>query len=325
MRSSGANKLRRKIFLTASGAIAFALLIVLGLSPVMGLSPATSGQAQASKDAAKPQFDVASVKPCDSHSLPPDGGRGGRMFDSSSGSLTMTCVTVKSLILMAYVLNANGERHVAASLRTLPIEGGPAWADSERYTVDAKTESQASSYVLRGPMLQAVLEDRFKLKIHHETREIPVYELTVAKGGFKLQPAAEGSCTVRDPANPRRALQPGEKPFCGQGFVGRKGQDFTVDLRSMTLAELANWLNFGMDRIVFDKTGITGKYDFHLEFSIDESTPGFSPGGAGENSDEPGQFPSMFSVMQQFGLKLVPAKGPGNFLVIDSVARPTGN
>ena len=93
----------------------------------------------------------------------------------------------------------------------------------------------------------------------------------------------------------------------------------------MTLDEFAKWLNFGLDRLVFDKTGLTAKYDYHLEFSADQSTPGFLLGGT-EAGDTPDPMcASMFTVVQQFGLKLVPAKGPGNFLVIDSVERPSPN
>jgi uncharacterized protein (TIGR03435 family) len=105
----------------------------------------------------------------------------------------------------------------------------------------------------------------------------------------------------------------------------RTGSSWSVDLRSMTLDEFAKWLNFGLDRLVFDKTGLTAKYDFHLEFSADQSTPGFLLGGteAGDTPDP--MYASMFTVVQQFGLKLVPAKGPGNFLVIDSVERPSPN
>ena len=76
-------------------------------------------------------------------------------------------------------------------------------------------------------------------------------------------------------------------PLCGQGFMKRTGSSWSVDLRSMTLDEFAKWLNFGLDRLVFDKTGLTAKYDFHLGFSADQSTPGFLLGGteAGDTPD----------------------------------------
>ncbi|MGA7785911.1 MAG: TIGR03435 family protein [Candidatus Acidiferrales bacterium] len=303
--------------------------MAVAVSVVFGGANAAARQAQATA-AAKPQFDVASVKPCDNHSAPQ--GRGGGGSDSSSGAtspsarLSINCQTVKGFITMAYVLSANGQRQGAESLKLLPVEGGPDWINSERYTINAESEASASDAMMRGPMLQSLLEDRFKLKLHHETREIPIYEMTVAKSGFKLKPAEEGSCTPRDPANPRRQLAPGEKPLCGQGFMRRNGSDWTVDLRSLTMDEFCKWLDFGVDRLVSDKTGIAGKYDFHLEFSADEATPGFLLGGNESNDAGPPAFPAMFTmVQQQFGLKLVPAKGPGQFLVIDSVERPSGN
>jgi bla regulator protein BlaR1 len=314
-------EIRKKLLISA------AVLAAIAVPVVFGLARAIPNQAQ-STGAARPQFDVASVKPCDNSSLPPGGGRvgGGGGADSSSGRLSVSCQTVKGFITMAYVLSANGQRQGAAALKRLPVEGGPAWINSERYTINAETEANASEAMIRGPMLQALLEDRFKLKTHLESREIPIYELTAAKSGFKLKPAEEGSCTPRDPANPRRQLAPGEKPLCGQGFARRNGSDWTVDLRSMSMDEFSKWLEFGVDRLVFDKTGIPGKYDFHLEFAADETTPGFLAGGSDATDAGTPAFPSIFTVVQQqFGLKLVPAKGPGNFLVIDSVQRPSGN
>ena len=80
-------------------------------------------------------------------------------------------------------------------LQRIPIEGGPGWVASERYTINAKAEDNANAYVMQGPLLQTLLENRFKLKIHRETREIPIYELVVAKGGPKLKPFREGICS----------------------------------------------------------------------------------------------------------------------------------
>jgi bla regulator protein blaR1 len=320
-RVAGDLNFAKKFALAAVGIVALAIPVCVG---VFG-APTIRAQSAA---AAAPKFDVASVKPCDANSAPPSGRSGGAL-SSVPGRLTLTCATVKSFIITSYVLSANGQRQGAAALKLLPVEGGPSWINSERYTINAETETNASDSVMRGPMLQAVLEDRFKLKVHRETREVPIYELTVAKNGFKLQPAREGSCTARVPREPGQPPQPqpgpGKPPLCGQGLVKRTGSSWSVDLRSMTLEEFANWLNFGLDRLAFDKTGLTGKFDFHLEFSADETTPGFLAGGneAGE-TPEP-MYPTMFTAIQQFGLKLVPAKGPGSFLVIDSVERPSPN
>lgn len=223
----------------------------------------------------------------------------------------------------AYVEFASGERQGSASFKRLPVEGGPAWINSERYTLDAKAEGTPSPEMMQGPMLQAVLEDRFKLKTHLETRDVPVYELTVAKGGLKASRAEEGSCTPRDPANAGHPLEPGQKPYCGQSHLTKKGPNISVDLRSMTLDDLSKWLDLGVDRLVVDKTAMAGKFDFHLEYALDESSPLFHPeeGDAGDPV-----FPSITTALQQeLGLKLMPAKGPGRFLVVDHIDRPSSN
>jgi len=88
------------------------------------------------------------------------------------------------------------------------LEGGPSWIDSDRYQISAKAEGAVSRDVMNGPMLQALLEERFQLRIHRETREVPIYALTVAKSGLKLHPADGGSCTPRNltqPSTPPRA------------------------------------------------------------------------------------------------------------------------
>jgi uncharacterized protein (TIGR03435 family) len=321
-RVAGDLNFAKKIALAAAGITALAVPVCVG---VFG-APTIHAQSAA---AAAPKFDVVSVKPCNPDSVPPGGRGGGGGENSSPGRLTLNCRNVKVLILTSYVLSANGQRQGASALKLLPIEGGPSWINSELYSINAETGAKVSDSMMRGPMLQAVLEDRFKLKIHRETREVPIYELTVAKSGFKLQPVKEGSCTPRVPREPGqpppRNPGPGEPPLCGQSFAKRTGSSWSLDLRAMTLEEFANWLDFGMDRLVVEKTGLTARYDFHLEFSADESTPGFLLGGS-ETGDAPDPgYATMFTAIQQFGLKLVPAKGPGNFLVIDSVERPSPN
>jgi uncharacterized protein (TIGR03435 family) len=181
-------------------------------------------------------------------------------------------------------------------------------------------------------MLQTLLEDRFELRIHHSTTIAPVYALTVVKNSLKLQPAVEGSCTPRDlTQSPRPRLEPGQKPFCGTArLIKREGPNFTWEVYAMSLDQFSKWLNLSLDRMVVDKTGLTGRFDFKLEFASDETTPGLLPGSndpvgapGAVPSDQEG--PSIFTALQQLGLKLVPAKGPGESLVIDHVERPSKN
>jgi bla regulator protein blaR1 len=309
----------KKVALVTAGVTALAAPVIVGFLNAPAIL-AQSPQAAQSVAVARPAFEVASVKPCK------DGASGGRAGGSSSpGRLNVNCQTVKGLIITAYVLFADGQHQPSSSLKLLPVEGGPAWINSDRYDADAKAEGPASPEMMQGPMLQTLLEDRFKLKIHRETREIPVYALAVAKSGLKLQRAEGGSCTPRDlTKSPQPRPQPGQRPFCGSArLAARKGPNFTWEMHAMSLDEFSKWLNLGLDRLVIDKTGITERFDFRLEFASDETTPGLLPGG-GDSGDPPG--PSIFTALQQqLGLKLEPAKGPGGLLAIDHVERPSGN
>jgi uncharacterized protein (TIGR03435 family) len=282
---------------------------------------ASAQSAAQSGRAARPKFVVASIKLCrDGNSaLDKRGGGGGR--DLSPGTLHLDCSPVMDLITGAYVLFANG--HVNPRSR-VPVEGGPAWINSVRYQIDAKADGARGQGMMRGPMLQTLLEDRFKLKIHHETREVPAYALTVAKGGLKLHPFQEGSCIPRDftvldqfPPQPFPELPPGQK-YCGIGGT-EKGANVTLDATAMSIDNFIKYSLPGLDRPVVNKTGITGLFDFHLEYAPDEPT------AAGATPAEVAG-PSIFTALErQLGLKPEPAKAPGDFVVIDHVERPSAN
>lgn len=177
--------------------------------------------------------------------------------------------------------------------------------------------------MMQGPMLQALLEDRFKLKIHHETREGPVYALTLARGGSKLKPFKDGSCTQMP------STFPVPKPASGQRYckamVSTRGP--SVDAEGSTLSAFSKLLNLVLDRPVIDKTGIAGRFDIHLEFTLDQVTPGLlglAPDTSAAASEPTG--PTIFTAIQeQLGLKLQPAKGPVELLIIDHVERPSTN
>lgn len=229
------------------------------------------------------------------------------------------CRTVSNFINLAYVRFAGGNTN---SPRFIPMSGGPGWIGSERYQIVATAGSDASPEMMQGPMLQALLEDRFKLKLHLEIREVPVYQLTVAKGGLKLQPFKEGSCTPAEALRPPAPSLPGQPPACGLLGIRTKGPNVSLESRGISLDEFSkSALAPLLDRPVIDNTGLAGKFDFHLEFFVDESTPGLrlSP------SDVPPAASIFTAIQEQLGLKLESAKGPGEFLVIDSVERPSEN
>jgi bla regulator protein BlaR1 len=296
----------------AERAILVAAAIGAVVGPMtIGLLHAASPQHQA---VPAPKIEVVSVKPCNPADMKP-GARSGPTTVAGT-TLYLGCQTVRALITQALVDNAYGEYQGYGTLQRLPLDGLPAWTNSERYTIDAKAEGAVSWRMARGPMLQEILEDRFQLKTHRATREVPIYEMTAARGGLKLAKSIEGSCEPRDftkdqQALPKRASS--EKPFCGQSPVKRNGSSVVVDLLSITLADLGQWLDNKSDRLIIDKTGIATKFDIHLEYTPEGS------------ADAPDAGPSIFEAVARLGLKLTPAKGPGEILVIDHVERPSEN
>ena len=273
----------------------------------------------------QPKFEVASIRlGCEPRRNDSKGGPGsGHVI---RGRLDV-CGRLIDLIQTAYLSMANGEAHYVSSIE---IEGGPAWIKSDRYQITAKVESSPRQETMIGPMLQALLEDRFQLKVHREIREVPVYALSVAKNGPKLHLSKEGSCTPR--TFPLSPLAPGQN-YCGPTPFIKKGTYLTFNVRGVSLEEFSKMLDGVMDRPVIDKTGVTGKFDFGLEFAPDETVPeALRIFRGGDSDDGPAATPqdaigpSIFTALQeQLGLKLAPAKGPGRRLVIDKVERPSGN
>lgn len=179
--------------------------------------------------------------------------------------------------------------------------------DSSRYTIDAKAENATSTAITRGPMMQLLLEERFKLKIHRATKSVPVYELKVAKGGPKLQPAQEGSCVVIDRTHP--PVGPLQR-VCG-GVSG----DYIF---GTSMANFTRQLSAVLDRDVIDKTGIVGTFDIHLQ-----GTPLDAPAVSADGN--PGFGARVEASLPKLGLKLEAAERPGEFIVIDHVERPDAN
>jgi uncharacterized protein (TIGR03435 family) len=159
------------------------------------------------------------------------------------------------------------------------------------------------------------------LKIHSETKETAVYALTTTKGGSKLPPFKEGSCTPADTVQPPGTRAQDEKPRCGFGGVRIKPPMLILEARRISLDEFTKNVLSILDRPTINQTRIAGLFDFHLEFAPDETTPALPRLAPSDNSG-----PSIFTAIQeQLGLKLAPAKGPGTFLVIDHVERPSEN
>jgi uncharacterized protein (TIGR03435 family) len=176
----------------------------------------------------------------------------------------------------------------AYQVRTYQVTKGPGWFDAEKFDITAKTDEQATSDQLK-LMLEALLADRFQLSFHREIKETPVYDLVVAKDGPKLKEV--------------------EKPGLGVG-IGRS----QLNGKGAPLSILASTLSDKVQRNVRDKTGLTGYYEFTLKWTPDSAPP-----------DERAE-PDLFTALrEQIGLKLEPAKGPVEILVVDRAVKPTEN
>jgi uncharacterized protein (TIGR03435 family) len=217
------------------------------------------------------------------------------------------------------------------------VAAGPEWIDATRFDIEAKAPEggQVTPAQVR-LMLRSLLEDRFKFRAHTETRQLPVYELTVARGGLKLPEPKEGSCVTSPAAQPGGGAPappppppgagqsvPPMVPPCGMAFVGISPAGGRIDGGKLTMEEFLNTLQSALGRPVFDKTQFSGTFDAHLEFTPDEALAGLPPGGPAPRSD---LGVSIFTAIeQQLGLKLQSARGPVEVLVIDSAEKPTPN
>jgi bla regulator protein BlaR1 len=300
----------KKLILAAMG------LAVLSAPIVIGVLTAPTIQAQ-NAPANTPKFEVASIRACQDPS-------NGPAPHSSPGRLATDCHELLNLIGNAYTTFSDGRFNFNAE--PTPINGGPSWLHSASYDINAKAEGNPSVEMMLGPMMQKLLEDRFQLKIHRETREGPVYFLTVARGGPKLHPFTEGSCTPF--SNPPPPLQPGTK-YCGNTVSG--GISSSVEALGATLDEFSKTLRLLLHRPVIDKTGITGRFDIRVEFSQEGTelagirTIGPPPVGPPPASDPAGH-PSIFTALQeQLGLRLESGRGPVDMLVIDHIEKPSEN
>jgi uncharacterized protein (TIGR03435 family) len=248
-----------------------------------------SGQQQSDVAAARPAFAVASVKPTDL-SL-------GQQIDMRAlpgGTVTATAVTLKFLITIAY------------GVQNVQISGGPGWLDTAKFDLLAKPADGAKLQAL--PMLQSLLEDRFKLVVRRENKDLSVYELKLAKAGGQLGPNLKesdtGACPVDAPAV-------GTVP-CG-GFALYPGR---LSGHRDRLSALTSPLSRIVDRPVMDKTGLSQFFDVTLEWSPDTV--------AATNADT--NLPSIFTALQeQLGLKLEAAKEPTEMLVVERAEKPSAN
>jgi uncharacterized protein (TIGR03435 family) len=177
----------------------------------------------------------------------------------------------------------------------------------------------ASDGRLNGPMLRALLEERFNLKIHREIKEVPVYDLTIARGGLKAPRFATGRCMPVDWNTPiPDQLQTQTLQHCIDRTTTR-GASVIVQFDAASIDAFIKFFLYKLDRPVIDKTGLIGLFDFHLEYTPHQASTDGVPMPAGVADS------SIVAAVQQLGLQLTRAKGPGEYLVIDHVERPSPN
>lgn len=288
-------------------------LLAALLSTAVAAAPAAATiSAQADT---RPAFAVATVK------KNATGADAQSMRLQPGGRLVVTNQPVRRLILFAY------------SLQPQQLTGGPAWLDSDRFDIVAQAEGDLSPTPPGGPpgppqlMMQRLLAERFGLVVHSESREIPVYALTLARRdgqlGPRIKPAAVDCLALmtKVPGGvPVQAPQlPDGRPACG---VRRDGTG-RLTAGGTTMLMFATQILTGLsDRLVVDRTGLSGAYDFDLEHQLD----GRGGPPAADSATPVAERPSLFTALEeQLGLKLLPTRTSVDALVIDRVTPPTEN
>jgi uncharacterized protein (TIGR03435 family) len=284
-------------------AIAAAASVVL-LSPLQTVATAL----EQTPSVARPQFEVASIKPSAGDSM--------IHVRPLPGRLTANA-TLQVLMQYAY------------GVQPFQIAGGPGWLASARYQIEAKASAAANSNQLF-LMLQPLLEDRFQLKSHRETKELPMFTLVSDRGGLKLPAPREGSCVdsaadaALEWAGGRMAV-PGELPpaksRCGSAIVAL-GSGALMRGGKIGMSEFVRMLSLVVGRSVLDKTGVTTLFDVQLDFVPDDTTPTLPPPppGSGITGVSIAQ-----ALQQQLGLRLESTRGPVEVIVVDRAELPSAN
>jgi uncharacterized protein (TIGR03435 family) len=239
------------------------------------------------------EFDVATIKP--------NAANDNRFMirPLPGGGLTITGVPLRMLIMEAY------------DIRAFQVSGGPGWMSTERWDIEARAEGVQGQLPINQEhlMLQALITDRFHLEVHHETKEMTIYALVVGKNGSKLM------------------AHTGEPPRPGEWLRVRHG---TLTVKQGGIATLVRQLTLQLGRQVIDKTGLTGEYDFTLEWTPEPGQGGPEAIGLPPDTRLPpppdSNGPSIFTALQeQLGLRLDAQKGSVDIIVVDRAEKPGEN
>jgi len=260
----------------------------------------------------RPSFEVASIKPNSS------GQRGGAV-DAAGNRFVATNVTLLTLLHFAY-----------RPLDRTPflndqIVGLPGWAMADRFDIQAKAEGggrMGEDQIQR--LLQELLAERFALKLHYETRNLPVYELVVSKAG-KMHPATDQTpATVTRQQPPSGVINDASLPPRGTGRMKMTDSGVIVVATAVPIATLIGMLQGQFDRAILNKTGLNGLFDIRLEFARESTTPAPIQQNAGIPTLSTGAT-VYAAIEEQLGLKLRAVKAALPLLVVDSLEKPTPN
>jgi uncharacterized protein (TIGR03435 family) len=274
------NEKDRRSIVRRSGFLLTAVILAAA-TPALGQTAPPAPQQQ---NSATPTFsyDAVTIKP------DPDGVNRGFMKHTADG-FSMGGMPVVTVIRTAYGVLMDDQ-----------LIGLPGWAKSDPITIQAKMDAETAAALAKLPameqwkqsqlMLQALLADRFALKVHHETKDLPIYVLTIAKGGCRMKQ------TAADKAGGNASYASGK-----------------ITAHGISVDNLVMNLSFIVGRVIVNKTGLESGYDFTLDYA---------PDGADSSDTRP----SIFTALEeQLGLKLEPARGPVDVIVIDHIERPTAN
>jgi len=314
----------RRPLLSAAGLIAIAVPFTLANATPRGAQSQTQNT---TANAAAFVYDVVSVKPF----KPGGGGRGGGEGiapPETPDGFIEGHATLRDLVQMAF------------GTHFFQIQGAPSWYGSAAYEIDAKMDapevdalqklSAQDRILARQHMLRALLADRFKLTFHHESKEVPVYFLVIAKNGPTLQETKPGEVMPEFATPDGTKFPAGVTDLRNTDDAGKR----TLIGAGIPIFELVEIMTYdtGDDRPILDKTGLTGKYNFTVRwFSPDDPPPvqRLSDMSVEERQAElrrrlinPAQ---LAAIQKQLGLKLEPGKGPVDYIVIDHVERPSEN
>ena len=287
-------------------------LWLMGAPWVILAAPMLPAQAPAEKsvtapqghDAATPVYDVASIR-----AFKPGASEMMVMTRTDPDGVTATHVTLQSLVCNAY------------GLSSFQVSGGPGWVYSDYYDLNAKMDESTmemlnklppkQAWLTRRRMLQAVLAERFKLAVHTEAKQLPVYALVVAKNGPKLKKS------TADAPSTDGIRGPGGQQSKGLMRMGFENGEMVVTAEKMSMDWMASQLGAQLRTKVENKTGLDGSYDFTFKYA---------PGDSLDTSASSSFGPDIFAAIQeQLGLKLESQKAPVETLVIDHVERPSEN